>query len=257
VICVLVNGQPQRELPNGTVIIPFNTTYSLRFRNKHNRRAVVKFTIDGENVSGNGYVIPANSHIDIHRHWNKDAGFVFVDLDSPQAVDAGKNGPNITGEKGLIEAVFSLEKYQEYFTPQWVPPSPQWVPPSPQWIPPSPQWVPPSPQWVPPSPQWVPPSPQWIPPSPQLVPPSLLCSTNANVLGMNNMKDGCTVEGAATYQNFSMTYLETEFESTRLRLMLKSSGVVESIENLIYCTNCGAKKLRKNDNFCGVCGKKF
>ena len=48
VMCVLVNGKPVEELANGEVQIPFNTEYVLRFRNKNDRRAVVKFWIDGE-----------------------------------------------------------------------------------------------------------------------------------------------------------------------------------------------------------------
>jgi hypothetical protein len=113
---VLVNGEPQKELANGVVKLPFGAEYVLRFRNKNNRRAMVKFTIDGENVSGNGYIIDANSHVDIKRHWDKDVGFKFVSLDSPDAVDFGKNGPNEDKVKGLIEAKFYLEKENK-----WVP----------------------------------------------------------------------------------------------------------------------------------------
>ena len=115
VMCVLVNDKPQKELGNGSVIIPFNSEYSLRFRNKNKRRAVVKFFIDGECVSGNGYVIPANSFIDIERHADTPMKFKFVDLDSDDAIDFGKNGPNTDKTKGVIEARFYLEK--EYVQP--------------------------------------------------------------------------------------------------------------------------------------------
>lgn len=114
VMCVLVNNQIQKELNNGTVPIPFGVEYTLRFRNKNSRRAVVKFYIDGEDVSGNGYIIPGNSHIDIKRYSNKDESFRFVPLDSQEAIDQGKNGPNLDKVKGLIEAKFYLEK-QCYF----------------------------------------------------------------------------------------------------------------------------------------------
>lgn len=121
VMCILVDGHPQQELANGVVKLPFGTEYSLRFRNKNNRRAVVKIFIDGENVSGGGYIIPANDHVDIKRHWDKDRTFKFVDLDSPEAVDAGKNGPNPDKEKGLVEAHFYLEKESSYFYSPYVP----------------------------------------------------------------------------------------------------------------------------------------
>lgn len=125
VFCVLVNGEPSKELANGVVSMPFGTEYVLRFRNKHNRRAVVKISIDGENVSGEGYIINANSHVDIKRHHDKDRSFKFVSLDSPDAVDFGKNGPNEDKTKGTIEAKFYLEKerpqvvynHHNYFPP--------------------------------------------------------------------------------------------------------------------------------------------
>lgn len=59
---------------------------------------------------GGGYIIGANDFVDIKRHHNKDAAFKFVSLDSPDAVDFGKNGPNPDKVKGLIEARFFLEK---------------------------------------------------------------------------------------------------------------------------------------------------
>ena len=112
IVCVLVNGIPSEERANGTVILPFGTEYVLRFRNKHNRRAVVNFSIDGENVSGKGYVVPANGFVDIKRHADVDRAFKFVSLDSADAIDQGKNGPNPDKIKGTIEASFYLEKEQ-------------------------------------------------------------------------------------------------------------------------------------------------
>jgi len=116
VMCVLVNGNVQKELANGTVPIPFGE-YTLRFRNKHpDRRAVVKFTIDGEDAGGNGYIVNANSYVDIKRHVHRDAAFKLVPLDSAEAVDAGKNGPNTDKLIGVIEAKFYLEKVQPVYT---------------------------------------------------------------------------------------------------------------------------------------------
>jgi hypothetical protein len=116
VMCVLVNGAPQSELANGVVKLPFGAEYSLRFRNKNNRRAVVKFFIDGENVSGEGYVVPANDSVDIKRHHGKDSSFKFVSLESEEAIDHGKNGPNPDKVKGTIEARFYFEKEQPKYS---------------------------------------------------------------------------------------------------------------------------------------------
>lgn len=107
---VIVDGRIQKELGNGTVKIPFGSEYTLRFRNKHNRRAVVQFLIDGEDVSGEGYVIQPHSKIEIRRHSEIDRAFRFVELDSEEAAEFGKDGPNHNKEKGLIECRFFLEK---------------------------------------------------------------------------------------------------------------------------------------------------
>jgi len=110
VMCILVNGQIAKEFPNGTTLIPFGSEYTIRFRNKNSRKAVVKFSIDGEDAGGQGYIIPANDHIDIKRYAHKDVAFKFVDLNSQEAIDFGKNGDNKDRIKGVIEAIFYLEK---------------------------------------------------------------------------------------------------------------------------------------------------
>jgi hypothetical protein len=118
VMAVLLNGRPQKEKKNNLVQMPFGTEYSLRLRNKHSRRALVKIYIDGENVSGNGYIIDANDYVDIQRHHDIDRAFKFVPLDSEEAVDFGKNGDNDDKEKGLIEARFYLEKERKVSRPR-------------------------------------------------------------------------------------------------------------------------------------------
>ena len=112
VVCILVDGKPQKELANGTVKVPFDTEYAVRLRNKNSRRAVAHIYIDGEKVSGGGYIIPAKDHVDIKRHNDKDRAFKFVSLDSEEAVDFGKNGPNPDKVKGTIEVRVHLEKEQ-------------------------------------------------------------------------------------------------------------------------------------------------
>ena len=117
VMCVMHNGRILKELANGVVKLPFGAEYSLRFRNKNNRRAVVKIFIDGENVSGNGYIVPANDFVDIKRHHDVDRAFKFVELDSEEAHEHGKNGPNEDKVKGTIEARFYLEKEKPVYFP--------------------------------------------------------------------------------------------------------------------------------------------
>jgi hypothetical protein len=292
VACVLIDGKPQKELHNGVVPIPFGCNYSLRFRNKNNRRAVVKFTIDGEDVSGPGYIIQPNSHIDIHRHSNKDAMFKFVELDSPEAVDFGKNGPN-DGTKGVVVARFYLEKLYKMPVQQ---PSPWYnnLPPSPNWNPPSPYPIPdkifldntniPSKIDV----TWG--------NAPKI---DLTCGNASQVgpgwgaqnscgKGMSSglpqsinycaqpttfgtyipsptptptpLQEGCTVEGERSGQTFSTQYIDLEHDYTTVTLFLKGFSAQSSFvapARQSYCSNCGAKKARDADKFCGVCGNRF
>ena len=110
VICILVNGKVQKEKKNGVVNLPFGTEYTIRLRNKNDRRCCADIYIDGECVSGGGYVVDANDYMDIKRHNDRDRAFKFVSLDSEDAVDYGKNGDNDDGEKGTIEVRFRMEK---------------------------------------------------------------------------------------------------------------------------------------------------
>lgn len=117
VVSVQMNGSFLKELSNGEVPIPLGSEYVIRVRNKHNRQGVAKITVDGENVSGGGFVVPANSYIDIERPFNVAKKFKFVSLESGEAIDFGKNGDNSDKQKGLIEVHFHLEKeYKPYWT---------------------------------------------------------------------------------------------------------------------------------------------
>ena len=86
-------------------------------RNKNTKRAVCKLYIDGEDISGGGFIIGANSFVDIERPVNVDRKFKFVSLESEEAYDHGKNGSNHDKKKGTIVAEFALEK--EFKLPAW------------------------------------------------------------------------------------------------------------------------------------------
>ena len=110
VVTIIKDGHIMKELANGSVPIEFGSEYKIRLRNKHNRRAVCNLSIDGENVSGGGFIIPANSFIDIERPVDVAKKFKFVSLESEEAYDYGKNGSNHNKIKGTIVAEFALEK---------------------------------------------------------------------------------------------------------------------------------------------------
>lgn len=268
VLTVVVGGHIQKEKANGVVEIPFGSEYTLRLRNKNDRRAVVKISIDGENVSGGGYVIPAKQVIEIKRHWDKDCAFKFVDLDSEEAHDAGKNGPNPDKQKGVVEAKFHLEKkvvnpvevhhYHHHYDQQW-----------------SDLWP-----WFGHGP-YGPPYKPMIPTSKGVMRstnPEVTCSAqpdaevrtsgfNMNQGGFMSFaptQDGCTVEGELTGQQFSTTFVDYESEFVVCKLFLQGYHVSQSDVGSIgttdaktYCTNCGAKRPAKKQRFCGNCGSRL
>ena len=259
VLCILHDGQPQSELANGVVKLPFGTNYGIRCRNKNDRRAVVQLFIDGEQVSGAGYVVPANGHIDIYRHFNKDAGFTFTTLDSPEAVDAGKNGPNEDKSKGVVEAKFFLEKEVPPVQVKYIHETHYWHG------------------------------------QPHF--PGYYCSrdyscdykhylkgaigtshsdVNSSVVGFSEdtprgtasenlaapLQDGCTVEGQSTGQTFSYTTCDTEPTYTSLKVFLqgfhneaaKDAAVAVSGR---FCDRCGALAARVTSKCCHACGARF
>lgn len=93
-------------------------------------------------------MINASDFVDIRRHHDVDRAFKFVSLDSEDAIDYGKDGPNHDKVKGTIEARFYLEKKQpevrhihhdhHHHHDHYIPtprPRPPWVypPPQPMW----------------------------------------------------------------------------------------------------------------------------
>ena len=150
VLAVLVNGTPCQELANGSVPIPFNSEYVIRVRNKDKKRRVVaKVFVDGENVAEGGIIVNPNSYVDLEGPVDLHKRFKFVSLDSPDAVDFGKNGPNPDKSKGLIEAHFHFEKevktaeehhhHHYHDWPWWLPSRPYINPPTP-YVPYRPTW---------------------------------------------------------------------------------------------------------------------
>jgi len=265
-MCLLLNGQPQEEKANGTVIIPFGSDYELRFRNKHNRRACVQIFIDGENVSGGGYIIDAHSSIDIKRHSDVDRAFKFVSLDSADAIEQGKNGPNENKVKGTIEARFFLEKekpvvpvanyhYHHYHYNDNPYPTPvkkyTWN----------------SEQ----QPTYGYGQPigfgggSYCSNSPLRGTPEVVASfcnfaeqeqkTSGGIT--LPIEDGCTVEGESTGQKFFKINFEAETDYTSVKIFLQgySTGEPGNARELfsVYCDRCGTK-ARKKAKFCAKCG---
>ena len=294
VMCVLVNGKPLKERADGIVTIPLGAEYTIRFKNKNNRRAMVTFTIDGENASGNGYIINAHQDVEIKRFSDRDQMFKFVHLDSAEAQLDGKNGPNWDGSKGVIEARFYLEKQ---YTP---PPAPVYTPiPIPYPAPyPVPVWPKPYRPYY--QPMWT--DNTW-PNTNNPYSGTYGCATRGMSAGVTKgascggmqmscgggmqsslgsvgmescappvavnftapqaapaMMEGVTVGGQVSGQHFYTVSFDAETDYVTLRLVLRGTNEpVQQVctEEVEYCSGCGTKRSRKSDKFCGKCGIKL
>lgn len=239
VMCVLVNNKVQNELADKTVALPDNCEYTLRFRNKNNRRAVVKFTIDGEDASGpGGYAIDAGDYIDIERHSIKSRKFKFVSTKSEDAVDFGKNGPNHDRAMGVIEARFYFEK--EHPTPPIVIEKHIHHHHEDHWWPRRRVYP-----YVQPMPFW---GQTTLTSGDCDAGPQIGSQLRSNSLsgGMTSLscaaentpvsyaapsppvlQDGCTVEGSVSNQTFGTTYIETETSCVTLMVVLRLDTSLE------------------------------
>jgi hypothetical protein len=89
--------------------IPFGSCYTLRLRNKNSRQAACKLFIDGEKMCKGGIIVPANSYRDIDCSTVTLQKFKFVDLQSVDAQEHGKDQSNVSRQMGLIVAQWHLE----------------------------------------------------------------------------------------------------------------------------------------------------
>lgn len=238
-MCVLHKEKPQQELANGVVKLPFGSEYALRFRNKNNRRAVVKFFIDGENVSGPGYIVNANSYVDIKRHFEVDRSFKFVSLESPEAIDFGKNGPNKDKTKGVIEARFYLEKENRI-----KPTIPIYRPTFKSIDSRKYSWLPEGAPFL---------RGQFRPMSMCDGVKSITSSCTKDLESCQlPLSDGCTVEGAATGQSWTEVTIEIEETYTTLKLFLQGYEENTKVAGTQFnedLQNLEPLFLRKEENF--------
>lgn len=112
VVAVICNAKISKETMDGIIPIPFDNEYIIRLRNRNNRNAVATIKIDGENVSADGFIVRANSFVDIERSVDKAVKFKFVSSDSQEAIDFGKNNKS-DFTNGLIVVEWKFEKIEK------------------------------------------------------------------------------------------------------------------------------------------------
>lgn len=108
-VAIKSRGNILREFKD-KVYLPFGAEYSLYFRNMNNTRALVHITIDGNNVTGSGLVVNANSTVDFERSLennNLSTGNRFKFINRTAAVEKHRG---VGVEDGLIRIEFQYEK---------------------------------------------------------------------------------------------------------------------------------------------------
>lgn len=106
-VAVKSGGKVLREFGD-IVYVPFDSEYSILIKNLNNVRALVKITIDGENVTDDGVVVNANSHIDLERFLGDlSIGHRFKFIKRTSKIEQHRG---IGVEDGLIRIEFQFEK---------------------------------------------------------------------------------------------------------------------------------------------------
>ena len=105
-------GKVLREFNKDSVYVPFGAEYSIFIKNLNSVRALVKVSIDGQNVdqSGEGFVINANSSLDLERflkNGNLNQGNRFKFIERTGKIEQHRG---IEVEDGLIRVEFQFEK---------------------------------------------------------------------------------------------------------------------------------------------------
>lgn len=112
VLSIKRNASILKEM-NGHVSLPFDTEYKIRLKNKNNREAMAKVSIDGVQVCNLGdFVVGAGSSLDLERFIDADLArgkkFKFVSLDHSEVDDP------TSSENGIVKVEFRLKKQMPY-----------------------------------------------------------------------------------------------------------------------------------------------
>lgn len=106
-IALKVNGNVVRE-DKDKVYLPFGSEYSLYIKNLNSKRAIVRISIDGTDVSTGGFIVDANSAVEIERFVkDNDQGNRFKFIERTGAIEDHRG---IGIEDGLIRVEFQYEK---------------------------------------------------------------------------------------------------------------------------------------------------
>lgn len=114
-MAVKVNGKVLREFGD-TVYLPFGSEYSLLIKNLNTVRALVRISIDGNEVVDGGLIVDANSEIELERmvktNLNEGNRFKFIERS-----DAVEQHRGVKLEDGIIRVEYQFEDVTRYRHP--------------------------------------------------------------------------------------------------------------------------------------------
>ena len=253
------HGKILRESLDQEVFLPYHSSYSIRLKNNHSRRAVASVSVDGTNVLGNRQIIvPARGTVDVERFCidgNLNAGnkFEFVPLEDGRVQDP------TSSENGVVKIKFQLE--QEIPTPIPIPIT-------------EPIIVPYEPIHYGPNKLFSDYSKFSTSTGPCAIAdaslkgicggsiPSTRLHVSPGLTGSEIMRStaGATVEGGRSNQSFYESNIgELEIGYTEITLMIRpSAGRPVTVQNTkkCYCFQCGTRH-RFLDTYCTKCGSKL
>lgn len=257
VLSVIHDGHPVKETGGRSrkeVVVPFNSEYKIRLKNKNDRSCTAKVFIDDKQVSQLGdFIIHAGGTVDLERFVNrsleKGKKFKFVPLDHEDVDDP------TSSDNGIIKVEFRKASQKNGIT--IVPPDP-WVlwPVQPNTLPPYRTHGDGCTTWS--SYDW---KQEYTSKTNDDSINQLYCNSNLDApltkcFSETVASDGATVEGGSSNQSFTYSNLDVEEHATVLRL--KIVGIEKSATELSmykYCSNCGYK-LKRKGKFCSECGRR-
>jgi hypothetical protein len=273
-VTIRAQGFDQAESQQGVVKLPFGSEYAIHLANDTDQDALAEVKIDGQKVSGGGFVVRAHSGWTVERPLDGPFKFKLVAADSLEAAATGKaHQPD--DRNGVVEVKWRKLKKQ---------PEIRMVPvPQPYPVYPRPMWPYYSPYIKPYSPWYSEPviwsnGDSWGPNGAF----GIQCN---NAIGMNGGRgrgqsagpvpcsaplqtrqpfagaEACTVSGSASSQEFVDAFLgvlEPEHLAVQMRLVLKGFFDEPQLANdpPRFCGRCGHPG-GEQDNFCTRCGVRF
>ena len=261
VAAIKVNDKFVEERGDGVCVMPFDSEYAIRLKNRNSRKAIAKVYIDGEDVSPNSrFILDANSTFDLERFvkdLDKGDKFKFVSLSNNEVAD--KNNP----ENGCIEVHFQLvapvtkpivvdhvtehhHHHDHGYFHTWPYCGPYYVNNNVAYggdvfcgddidftVDSTVNYN-----------------------SPAIF--TSYCSTGRGMSAGASVEKGATVKGNMSKQKFSYSYVgELESTETVIRLQLVGTRDHKIVKEFIktHCAKCG-KKYLSNDVYCSGCGEK-